>query len=64
LAEPQLAEVSPPVLLQVALRCYTRAVRSRLEAGGFDDMPQNGPHVLEGMVYRRKHPGWMTNELA
>jgi DNA-binding MarR family transcriptional regulator len=45
-------EVPIPALLRAARGAYADAVRSRLEAAGFDDLPRNGPFVLGGMATR------------
>lgn len=37
-----------PALLRAARRAYGDAVRDELLAGGFEDMPRNGPYVLGG----------------
>ena len=39
-----------PALLRAARASYSQAVRESLRAGGFDDMPRNGPYVLGGMA--------------
>jgi DNA-binding MarR family transcriptional regulator len=45
-------EVVFPALLRAARGAYGNAVRRALAATGFDDLPQNGPHVLGGMANR------------
>lgn len=45
-------EIVIPALLRAARGAYRIAVRERLRAGGFDDLPQNGPYVLGGMGNR------------
>jgi len=37
-----------PALLRAARGAYGDAVREQLAAGGFDDMPRNGPYVIGG----------------
>jgi DNA-binding MarR family transcriptional regulator len=39
-----------PALLRAARGSYNHAIRARLVAGGFDDLPRNGPFVLGGMA--------------
>lgn len=43
-------EVPIPALLRAARGAYAHAVRARLAAGGFEDLPGNGPYVLGGMA--------------
>ena len=45
-------EVPIPALLRAARGAYRDAVRSRLAAAEFDDMPANGAYVLGGMANR------------
>jgi len=39
-----------PALIRAARSTYAAAIRDRLAAGGFDDVPANAPYVLGGMV--------------
>jgi DNA-binding MarR family transcriptional regulator len=54
-SEDKADEVVIPALLRAARGAYGHAVRERLAAGGFDDMPKNGPYVLGGMA-NHGHP--------
>lgn len=47
---PATTDVVIPALLRAARRVYADAVRSRLVAGDFDDLPRNGAFVLGGMA--------------
>src|SRR6266566_8566963 len=47
---PVADEVVIPALLRAARGTYAQAIRVRLAAAGFDDMPRNGPYVLGGMA--------------
>jgi len=57
-------EVVLPALLRAARTPYTYAVRTRLAAGGFDDMPRNGPFVLGGMANRGGSAGELIRQLG
>jgi DNA-binding MarR family transcriptional regulator len=43
-------EVSIPVLLRHARLAYSVAMRSALDAAGYDDIPKNGLYVLGGLA--------------
>ncbi len=43
-------DLNIPALLRASRGAYAHAVRAELVAGGFDDMPANGPFVLGGMA--------------
>jgi DNA-binding MarR family transcriptional regulator len=43
-------EVAIPALLRVARGSFAQVIDAHLEAGGFDDLPRNGPFVLGGMA--------------
>jgi DNA-binding MarR family transcriptional regulator len=43
-------EIPIPALLRAARGSYGGAIRRRLLAAGFDDLPRNGPFVLGGMA--------------
>jgi DNA-binding MarR family transcriptional regulator len=43
-------EIVIPALLRASRGAYGNAIRERLAAAGFDDMPRNGPYVLGGMA--------------
>jgi|SRR5579862_1784062 len=45
-------DVAIPALLRAARGAYGHAVRNRLAAAEFDDMPANGAYVLGGMANR------------
>ncbi len=45
-------EIILPAFLRAARGAYADAVRGRLAAAGFEDMPKNGPYVLGGMANR------------
>lgn len=49
---PETDEIIIPAGLRAARGAYGDAVRERLEAAGFDDIPKNGPFVLGGMANR------------
>jgi DNA-binding MarR family transcriptional regulator len=57
-------EVVIPALLRAARGAYAHAVRAELEAGGFDDLPRNGPYILGGMVNQGGAPGQLIRELG
>jgi DNA-binding MarR family transcriptional regulator len=57
-------EVILPALLRAARGAYRNAVRRELAAGGFDDLPQNGPHVLGGMANHGGSLGDLVRELG
>jgi DNA-binding MarR family transcriptional regulator len=43
-------EIAMPILLRMARDSYARSIRRHLAAGGFEDLPRNGPFVLGGMA--------------
>jgi DNA-binding MarR family transcriptional regulator len=45
-------EVAIPALLRGSRGAYSRAIRARLAASGFEDLPRNGPFLLGGMANR------------
>lgn len=47
---PRRQEIVIPALLRAARGAYGNAIRARLAAAGFDDLPRNGPFVLGGMA--------------
>jgi DNA-binding MarR family transcriptional regulator len=49
---PARDEVVMPALTRGARGAYGYAIRSRLVAAGFDDLPRRGPFVLGGMANR------------
>jgi DNA-binding MarR family transcriptional regulator len=63
-ATPELDEVPIPALLRAARGSYGHAVRGRLAAGGFEDLPRNGPYVLGGIVNHASSAGQLVRELG
>ena len=59
----QAEEIIIPALLRAARGAYGNAVRERLAAAGFDDMPKNGPFVLGGVANRGFAPADVIREL-
>src|SRR5271170_4737621 len=57
-------EVVIPALLRAARGAYGHAVRTRLAAGGFDDLPRNGPYILGGMANHGGTAGSLIRELG
>jgi DNA-binding MarR family transcriptional regulator len=57
-------EVVVPALLRAARGAYGDAVRARLAAAGFDDLPGNGPYILGGIANRTGSPGNLIRELG
>jgi DNA-binding MarR family transcriptional regulator len=62
--EPAADEVVLPALLRAARGAYSHAIRRRLAAAGFDDMPGNGPFVLGGMANRGRSAGELIRQLG
>ncbi len=59
--------VEPPVLpalLRAARGAYGDAVHEQLAAGGFEDMPRNGPHVVGGAANRGAPISGLIRELG
>lgn len=56
-------EIVIPVLLRGARGAYGHAIRMRVAAAGFDDLPRNGPYVLGGMADHRGSPGDLIRRL-
>jgi len=44
-----LDDVAIPALMRAARGSYAQAIKARLSAAGFDDLPRNGGFVLGGM---------------
>jgi DNA-binding MarR family transcriptional regulator len=61
---PQADEVPIPALLRAARGSYAHAVRSRLLAAGFEDLPRNGPYVLGGIVHQGGSAAGLVRELG
>jgi DNA-binding MarR family transcriptional regulator len=57
-------EVAIPALLRAARGSYGHAIRARLAAAGFDDMPRNGAFVLGGIVNHGGTAGGLVRELG
>jgi DNA-binding MarR family transcriptional regulator len=58
------AEVVVPALLRASRGAYANAIRDRLAAAGFDDMPKNGPYVIGGMANRNATAGQLVQQLG
>jgi DNA-binding MarR family transcriptional regulator len=57
-------EIVIPALLRAARGAYGNAIRTRLAAASFDDMPQNGPFVLGGMANHGVAAGDLIRQLG
>jgi DNA-binding MarR family transcriptional regulator len=57
-------EVPIPALLRAARGAYGHAVRARLAAAGFEDLPGNGPYVLGGMANHGGAAGDLIRQLG
>lgn len=57
-------DVPIPALLRASRGAYGHAVRRRLTAAGFDDLPRNGPFVLGGMANHAATAGQIVRELG
>jgi DNA-binding MarR family transcriptional regulator len=64
MADPSTDDISIPALLRAARGSYAHAVRRRLAAAGFEDLPRNGPYVLGGIVNRGGSAGDLVRELG
>jgi len=53
-----------PALLRAARGAYGNAIRANLAAGGFDDLPRNGPFILGGMANYEAPLGGLVRELG
>ncbi len=53
-----------PALLRGARGAYGNAIRVRLAAAGYDDLPRNGPFVLGGMANRGAGGGDLVRQLG
>jgi DNA-binding MarR family transcriptional regulator len=53
-----------PALLRAARGSYAHAIRARLVAAGFEDMPRNGSYVLGGIVNQGGSAGSLVRELG
>ncbi|MEP6781527.1 MAG: MarR family transcriptional regulator [Gemmatimonadaceae bacterium] len=52
-ATPPTDYASIPVLLRHARDAYATAMRTALEAAGYDDIPKNGQYVLGGLALQK-----------
>jgi DNA-binding MarR family transcriptional regulator len=60
-----VAEAIPiPALLRAARGAYGNAVRARLAAADYDDMPGNGPYVLGGLAANVATAGELIRQLG
>jgi DNA-binding HxlR family transcriptional regulator len=57
-------EIIIPALLRAARAAYGDSVRERLAAGGFDDLPRNGPYVVGGMANHGRAAGELVRDLG
>lgn len=57
-------DVPIPALLRASRGAYGHAVRRRLLAAGFDDLPRSGPYVLGGMANHGVSAGQLVRELG
>jgi DNA-binding MarR family transcriptional regulator len=57
-------EIPIPALLRAARGAYGGAIRRRLLAAGFDDLPRNGPFVLGGMANHGAAAGDLVRRLG
>ncbi|HUJ55229.1 MAG TPA: MarR family transcriptional regulator [Gaiellaceae bacterium] len=64
MANATVDDVPIPALLRASRGAYGHAVRRRLAAAGFDDLPRSGPHVLGGMVNTGLSAGQIVRELG
>ena len=53
-----------PALLRASRGAYGHAVRVRLAAAGFDDLPRNGPYVIGGMANHGGTAAGLVRELG
>ncbi|HLH13540.1 MAG TPA: MarR family transcriptional regulator [Solirubrobacteraceae bacterium] len=60
----EAGDVVVPALLRAARGTYGNAIRARLAAAGFEDLPRNGPHVLGGMVNHGVPAAQLLRELG
>ena len=57
-------EVVIPALLRAARGSYGHAIRQRLEAAGFDDLPRNGAYIVGGIVSHGGSAASLVRELG
>ncbi|HZS30034.1 MAG TPA: MarR family transcriptional regulator [Gaiellaceae bacterium] len=57
-------DVPIPALLRAARGAYGHAIRERLIAGGFDDLPRSGPYILGGIANGRGSASQLVRELG
>src|SRR5580692_7436602 len=53
-----------PALLRAARGSYAHAIRARLVAAGFEDMPRNGSYVVGGIVNQGGSAEGLVRELG
>jgi len=63
MARPE-RELAIPALLRASRGAYGHAVRVRLAAAGFDDLPRNGPYVIGGMANHGGTAAGLVRELG
>jgi DNA-binding MarR family transcriptional regulator len=61
---PDSEEVPIPALLRAARGSYALAIRVRLAASGYDDVPPNGAYILGGIVNHNGSAGALVRELG
>jgi DNA-binding MarR family transcriptional regulator len=64
MADETADDVPIPALLRASRGAYGRAIKHRLLAAGFDDLPQNGPFVLGGMANQGASAGQLVRRLG
>lgn len=57
-------DVPIPALLRASRGAYGHAIRRRLVAAGFDDLPRSAPYVLGGMATRGASAGDLVRQLG
>jgi DNA-binding MarR family transcriptional regulator len=57
-------DVVIPALLRAARGTYAQAIRDRLAAAGFDDIPRDGSYVLGGMANHGGSAGDLIRQLG
>lgn len=64
MADEAIDDVPIPALLRASRGAYGQAIKRRLLAAGFDDLPQNAPFVLGGMANHRASAGQLVRQLG
>jgi DNA-binding MarR family transcriptional regulator len=57
-------DVPLPALLRAARGSYGAAIRTRLAAAGYDDLPRNSAFIIGGMVNRGGEPADLVRQLG